>query len=166
MSKMLGKQVYPWNTKISLRNKESTHWIVKTTVGKERDRVRNSVNWTIWVHPLVCERKEERKSPHEVHKLKKYIWTLYWPNWEIHFDIRNISSWWMQIFSKEPLNVWEEIELTFRLDKKYGFNRKIVWWKWNLYWIQFIVDHNSLDSVKKNFFDLIKLLTSVNKNYL
>lgn len=158
--RVLGKYVNPWNKKISIRNKESTNWIIETTVAKERDRIR-SITDNIPINNQACERREIRLPPHELLKLKKYIWTIQWMNWDIDFSINNISSWWIQIKPNQPLKLWEIIEISFTLDKNYRFDWKVVWKKWNLYWIQFNVDNNSLQSTIINWKDLANLLSSV-----
>lgn len=161
MSRALCKVVYPPNAEIRINDKESPEWVRITTVWEERERIREQVKWVVWIHPLVCERKDVRIKPYELVSLRKYMWTIHWYNWDIDFTIWNISSWWIQVISEKPLKVWELIELSFTLDKNYRFDWKIVWWKWKIYWVQFLVSNNSLTSIQKNYMNLITLLTSV-----
>lgn len=161
MSRAICKVVYPEHVEVNINDKESPDWVRKTTVWEERKRVREQVKWITWIHPLVCQRSDNRIKPYELIRLKNYMWTISWVQWESNFTIWNISSWWIQIISEEPLCVWDLIELSFTLDRNYRFEWKIVWGKWKIYWVQFLVSHNSLDSIKKNFMNLITLLTSV-----
>lgn len=162
----LWKKTLKWDDIIEINDKTCPEWKREATVEDERDRTRNIVDCAIWIVPKACQRKEHRITPenacdNEEKKLRKYTWSLYWPKWETYFSIKNISSWWILIHSKTPLNKDDQVDITFMLNKRYNFPWKIVWSRWNLYWIQFMIDHDSLDSVKQNGYNLIDLLSSV-----
>jgi hypothetical protein len=161
MTRILWKVVYPEHMKIRIKNKESSHWEIITTVWEERKRVREKVKWTIWIHHLVCQRKDIRIKPYEIVRLKNYIWTVSWAFWNSDFIIWNISGWWIQIISEKQLCIWDLIEISFTLDVNYRLEWKIIWRKWKIYWVQFLIWHDSLSSIQKNYMNLIKLLISV-----
>lgn len=152
-----------------IKTREKIGWLcrdINVPIEDYRTRARSLIIWKKDLDKAICERKNWRRFlPNEVVKQKNYTWTaiIEWSNIEIDYTIWDISKNWIQIkHNWNELKVWDTIELTFFMWKRFCLKWIVKWNKNNLFWIEFITPEkdDTFSSLSRNYKNFVSMLIS------